>query len=871
MNQSSSQAPNGPTANDERQHDQREQRRTSLILLVLRVGLMAMAAWAVSWPLTTPFGSTCASLGAVAGVLLGTWLGHSRVRQWLIVVGTCVGFVVGLFGAEMTVVWSLPTSLLGGRGAVELAELLRWGVGSLCLMLLLRASSHRYPAVGVFELMLPLMAAASLFSAHREGNIHRPQQLVDFALERGQDPTWYLRLLGVAGALFMAVGLLRLRRGIQIFGGVALIFLLVMGMFLISTNVPRSTFISLQKRFGKDGKERSGPQPAKIGKKGKKAKGQKAKKRKNQKRNNKPLPFQPNQRTKREKQKPVAIVIFKNDYKPPSGIYYFRQKSLSQFNGVRMVQASEGDIEQDQVLHFPVLNTKISVRSSVPLPPGVKPLVASLKAKKKKKQKGTPKDKGIAALLKLLRDEMRNKKGKPKLGLRQVDTVISLMYDHKRPFGLVSPLSYRGLPNPNPSMFLRSYKTSSLAWEGMAYPRISPKMPLHTIPAILERAYGRLFQLKVGEQWWPKSAQTFYTTPPEDPRYRKLLEEKVLKPLRQLAPKLADNKLAQAVMIKHWLQKHAAYSMRIRASGDIRDQVAHFLFKSRIGYCVHFSHAAVYMFRLIGVPARVGEGYAVPARERGSSSALLIRAGAAHAWSEIYLRGFGWVPFDIYPERNLDAQRPRPPDPKYRQMLANLARPKKLPPLKKSKVARQRKSSTQWAWDLLLALWRFPWYLIPLGLLVLAFLLKWGRQLGYLVVGKDRRLLWYYKSLEDRLSEHGLRREAGETLEHFATRCHEWVPSLTLLFQRLEAARMGSSLAPTQTEKALMTQISKEYRSAFAWYWQLLRMLDPYSWSGHIWQRWQVAPPAWWLKWLDVWEQLNQQLNRLLFVFRRAR
>ena len=83
------------------------------------------------------------------------------------------------------------------------------------------------------------------------------------------------------------------------------------------------------------------------------------------------------------------------------------------------------------------------------------------------------------------------------------------------------------------------------------------------------------------------------------------------------------------------------------------DPVEYFLFESGQGYCQHFASAAVLMYRLYGVPARYTAGYAVSPddfvlREDGTYQAMVTDA-SAHAWPEIYLEDFGWVPVEVTP------------------------------------------------------------------------------------------------------------------------------------------------------------------------------------------------------------------------------
>ena len=68
---------------------------------------------------------------------------------------------------------------------------------------------------------------------------------------------------------------------------------------------------------------------------------------------------------------------------------------------------------------------------------------------------------------------------------------------------------------------------------------------------------------------------------------------------------------------------------------------------------MHFSFAATYLYRSLGIPARVGIGYSVPASNRAGGSALLIQAVHGHAWPEIYFKDIGWVIVDPAPQQTL--------------------------------------------------------------------------------------------------------------------------------------------------------------------------------------------------------------------------
>ena len=70
-----------------------------------------------------------------------------------------------------------------------------------------------------------------------------------------------------------------------------------------------------------------------------------------------------------------------------------------------------------------------------------------------------------------------------------------------------------------------------------------------------------------------------------------------------------------------------------------------FLFDTREGFCEHFSSAFTFLMRAAGVPARVVTGYQ-GGELNGTDRILTVRQSDAHAWSEVFLRGRGWVRID---------------------------------------------------------------------------------------------------------------------------------------------------------------------------------------------------------------------------------
>ena len=70
-----------------------------------------------------------------------------------------------------------------------------------------------------------------------------------------------------------------------------------------------------------------------------------------------------------------------------------------------------------------------------------------------------------------------------------------------------------------------------------------------------------------------------------------------------------------------------------------------FWFDSRRGFCSHFAGAFVYMARAVGIPARMVGGYQ-GGEVNPLTGHLVVRQFDAHAWTEVWLEGRGWVRFD---------------------------------------------------------------------------------------------------------------------------------------------------------------------------------------------------------------------------------
>ncbi len=75
------------------------------------------------------------------------------------------------------------------------------------------------------------------------------------------------------------------------------------------------------------------------------------------------------------------------------------------------------------------------------------------------------------------------------------------------------------------------------------------------------------------------------------------------------------------------------------------DPVDEFLFSTKRGFCEHYASAFTTLMRAGGIPARVVTGYQGGARN-AIGDYYTVRQSDAHAWSEVWLAGRGWVRID---------------------------------------------------------------------------------------------------------------------------------------------------------------------------------------------------------------------------------
>lgn len=519
----------------------------------LRVLVHAITAGVIAFPLTMPEGVLAAVIGAAVGSLSARFLARSALRLPAILLGG-LGALLAIGVLRFLVVdLSIVPELLGPAGALAFGDAVVFGLGALVVSLVLRTVSARRAWLTVIETALVAGGFATLLVGHRNGAIHRPYEIADPLITRGEDPTVGILIIGAAGAAVIGMLLLSERSAVRSVLHLAVVAGLLL-LILVTTTMtglppPPSTGGALGLQDDdREARDRQAGQPGGEGQGRRRESGE--------------LEFldeypggQPT---------PDAVIIFHDDYSSPSGYYYFRQNAFSQYNGRKLIAATGAGVDEDVHNTFPTSRSR--------------------------EVAWVPEASGDRAA---------------------VETTVAMIAENSAPLGLEAPTRLQPATNPNPQRFRRLYRVHSSA---------------------LTTDYESLLGREVGDPSWDDDRREHYLRGPDDPRYRALAEHIV----GQLPEELREDPIAKALAITQYLGEHGTYSLRSRHAGA-EDPTADFLFGDLTGYCVHFSHAAVYLMRAAGVPARVGTGYAVAEANRQGGSGLLLRNTDQHAWPEVFV------------------------------------------------------------------------------------------------------------------------------------------------------------------------------------------------------------------------------------------
>ncbi|HJL44023.1 MAG TPA: transglutaminase domain-containing protein [Myxococcales bacterium LLY-WYZ-16_1] len=361
----------------------------------------AFALFAASVSVTS--GVVAVAIGAVAGsVWAHAGLRLWALRPWVVAVAAAVGALSVHAAVTVLGAWSLLADGLGPAATIGLLEGLRgfaWGLGAAAI---LRTGATVSPWGRLIEAAVVVASLASILASHRDGMIARPLEISDWFWSRGIDPVLAFLAVGSAASLLVAALWLRRRTVAGSAGALGSFVLLAGAVGLWLHAQPLPTAEELRGTGGQTpASERSGSGES------------------SDTASERPPPEEPPPPDPSGGERvPVAVVVLHRDVMPWGGYFYFRTAAFSQFNGVRLVEATRDGVDRDAPRSFPI---------------------------------GGPIDFEPA----------------PEHPTRtDVATDVALLTDHRRPFALIDPLRLEARTNPSPARFTRAYHAVSRLLEG---------------------------------------------------------------------------------------------------------------------------------------------------------------------------------------------------------------------------------------------------------------------------------------------------------------------------------------------------------------------------------------------------------------------
>ena len=830
----------------------------------LRAIAMALAALALSWGVLMTAGVTSAVIGAVLGVVAGELLGRSRFK---------LSAVAAVLGVTLLISWGIAglctggetiPGMLGPGAALKVAGAIRYGSLAFVLVSLVRSIAVRKPAAMALELVLTVVAFAVLFASHRDGVIARPLWISDWAWQKGIDPANVFLFVGGAAAVILAVLLVlesksgRTVSTLLMLPALALLAIACLdvvgkptpeaedGLGLTDDDTgdppnldedqggptPGGTDAgtgSQQNRgdggagggsggdggagggsgadgggsssardggagggstqrdgggdgggagAGGDGGAGGGAQDAGAGGGGADGGGQDG--------GGGGGAQDAGQQQQQQQQQGQGDEQQQQQQQQPSEAQFTDQSNQSPDQSPAPMAVVVLDNDYSPPAQGYYFRQEVWSQFN-----GTRLVESTLD--------GADED-----TLERFPTQSTPVVAPPDGKRARVSATVALLIDHQHPFALESPVLFAPIANPNPDRFMRAYRFESLAQE---------------------TDYRQLLGREAGNPAWSEEVRAMYLEGHADPRFAELAQQ-ILDD--ELPPSMHRDAFARALAIKLYLDRELIYSTAERHA-NVPDPTVDFLFGNRTGYCVHFAHTAVLLWRAAGVPARIGTGYMVPEENRRGGSSILVRSGDAHAWPELYLDGVGWIVLDISAERNLD-EAGQPLDEDLQRMLGEMARDQPADP------AEEVEDDPEDGSGLSIDPWVAMAVLVGLILVVLYGIKLW-RRVAPIVSGPRAQPRVRYRAFLDRLAEVGLSRELGETREQFAARVRATVPA----FGEATSLHVAARLRDPATEAAkrpewsrtIWRDLARDFRKQLGagtkWWRRILGLLHPVS------------------------------------------
>lgn len=295
----------------------------------------------------------------------------------------------------------------------------------------------------------------------------------------------------------------------------------------------------------------------------------------------------------------------------------------------------------------------------------------------------------------------------------------------------------------------------------------------------------------------------------------------------------------KAYAIQTYLSRSFRYTLDVDPQPENLDFVSTFLLSTGEGYCTHFASTMTVLCRMVGLPARYVEGYLA---EPDESDHAYVTGMHAHAWTEVYFSGFGWLTFDATPAQNRSTETPEEmlppeteqpedsrtppeqeptPSPEPEEAPDQVESPTPPPPETADEPNQEPRNQAGHAW---------MWLLLILLLLLAGCVLRILRVQPAHCAGraKDEMGRWsaWMQAVYDALQVAGLQRESSESPMAFARRVDglRRFPVQLLPLGECMALVFYGRLAPEPEETAMAAQAWNAILPRLT-RWQRLRLM----------------------------------------------
>jgi transglutaminase-like putative cysteine protease len=375
------------------------------------------------------------------------------------------------------------------------------------------------------------------------------------------------------------------------------------------------------------------------------------------------------------------------------------------------------------------------------------------------------------------------------------------------PSSLISlnyPIRVAPLQNWKSSSFLRVYKVESRVMRSSAGPRRL------TAPPAMKSSDLQLYTRTGGDE---QIHQLALQVTGQEPGY-----------------------YAKVAAIEKYLKDNYLYSLKPGIAGD-GNQLRHFLFESKKGYCSYFAFAMALMCRSLGIPARVAVGFYVDPQSEVLNF-YEVRAFQAHAWVEVYFGSMGWVEFDPTSDTLAPGEDFKPfPGPdmdRMAQLIAEIVKNQTDKEEQPPKVPRVVSTASRLGDEIarIAAVVARLWYVVLPALYILfLFCTKYLRLLpGLLSNDARRRARSLYLACLVRCAGVGKARRSGESpLEHAARLDGTDGLALAPVVEMYLMAAFGERFESKDLDAArpALRGFAASFRTRIAWPLRLLGLVNP--------------------------------------------